>query len=79
MRRNARRFVEFVSGRNFTAGMLLRVQAGEGPGQAQEHFIDVAFAHRQRRCKTHHIGLRGIQKQALVQGRLHQVLGQVFL
>jgi hypothetical protein len=52
MRRNARRFVEFFARplrRHFATGLLLGMQAGESARQAQQHFVDVAFAHSQRR------------------------------
>ena len=46
---------------------------GECPCQAQQHFINVAFAHGQRRRKTQHVRLRCVQQQAFLQRALELV------
>ncbi|MCY1459507.1 hypothetical protein D9M71_769900 [compost metagenome] len=62
-------------GNPFAALQLRGAHAGEGTCQAQQHFIDVGFADRQRRGESQAIGLRRIEQQPFVQRGLDHGVG----
>ena len=71
-----------LSDRNTFAALQLRgAYAGEGAGQAQEHFVDTGLADGEGRGKAQAIGLRGVQQQTFVQRSfdygVSRIVGQV--